>query len=218
MRPATLFFVGPEIAASSMNNGGDVPDHLSAGPTFSDPAYLFGEKTVEEIGDTHNVIETVVSRLPSGYRDDSVRYLILGSYDDLQKERLHTAKSLLADPPHVSVALLLEELDVETDDWNNFYLKFRVVLDLTNFAVVVAEDNDGGHELELGELPLDSTYVAKRDYTQAAIDDDLERQRYDAMMAKLFELLDANDQLVEWRSRREFERAIGRIGVWTLPK
>ncbi|WP_435115925.1 hypothetical protein [Halolamina sp. C58] len=200
-----------------MSDGGDVPDHLSEGPTFDDPEYLFGERTVGEIGDTHEVIADVVDRLPGGYRDDSVRYFVLGNYDDPQKERLRTAKSLLADPPHVSIALLLDDLDVATDDWNNFYLKFRVVLDLTDFAVVVAEDNDGGHELELGELPLDSTYVAKRDYADAAIDEDLEREKYDAMMAKLFELLDANDQLVEWRSRREFEHAIGRIGVWTLP-
>ena len=196
---------------------GTVPDHLADGPTFDDPDYLFGTETIGEIGDTHDVVQDVIGRLPDEYEEESVRYLVLGNYDDPQKGRLRDAQSMLAEPSHVSVALLLEDVDVERDDWNNFYLKFRILLDLIDYAVVVAEDNDGGHELELGELPLDSTYVAKRDYTDAAIDDDLEREKYDAMMAKLFELLDANDQLVEWRSRREFEHAIGRIVARTLP-
>ena len=104
------------------------------------------------------------------------------------------AKDLLREHNTDSIVILLKDFAVEDDDYTNFYIKFRIVESLTDYAVLVAEDNDGGHELELGELPLETTYVAKRDYEHVPIGHDLEREKYDAMIAKLFELLETNDQ------------------------
>ena len=112
-------------------------------------------------------------------------------------------------------AILLDDLDPESDDWENFYLKFRYTLTLIDFPVLIAEDNDGGHELELGELPLPETYVAKRNYEDFSIDHDLEREKYDAMIAKLFELLERNDRLFTWTDRDSFEHAVRAIAEQT---
>ena len=88
----------------------------------------------------------------------------------------------------------------------------------TDFTVLVAEDNDGGHELELGEATLSETYVAKRDYRHASVDKDLEYEKYDAMISTLFKLMDRRGHLFEWRTPAEFRDAIEQISTETRGK
>ena len=77
--------------------------------------------------------------------------------------------------------------------------------------VLVAEDNDGSHELEIGEAPLADTYISKRDYEQLPIDQDIEWGKYDAMVGKLFEVRDKNDCLYEWTDLQLFKDSIREI-------
>ena len=56
----------------------------------------------------------------------------------------------------------------------------------SDYVIGVFEDNDGGHELELGEGNLSTTYILKRDYSNASIDNDVEYEKYDAMLGTLF--------------------------------
>ena len=80
-----------------------------------------------------------------------------------------------------------------------------------DYVVVVMEDNDGGHELELGEVPLADTFVVKRDYSPASIERDLEREKYDAMLLKLYEFLTNSGQLYEWNSVESLSEAVKSI-------
>lgn len=204
-----------------MTGGRDLPSHLQDGPTVDEPEYFFGEKTLEGVGDTHatltNLTEKIRERETGGAFEDvgGTRYFVLGSYDEKPRRRLEVAKERLPQYNPNAIALILDDLDIESDGYTNFYLKFRLVEALCDYNVLVAESNDGGHELELGEIPLSKTYVAKRDYESLSIDHDLEWSKYDAMMGKLFVLLEANDQLAEWTTMEEFDHALRVIASTT---
>jgi hypothetical protein len=141
--------------------------------------------------------------------------LVLGNYDEGRKKWLERACHLLEHDVEDGVAFLLSDLDAENDDWENFYVKFRYALSLVDHPVLVAEDNDGGHELELGEVPLPATYVVKRDYESLSIDHDLEHEKYDAMMGKLFAVMRRRGRLFEWTDVHSFARSVRRVGAET---
>ncbi len=144
-----------------------LPDHLADGPTLEEAAFLFGDFAVNEIAAVHDAVTRLSSELDYHVRPDATRYFVLGNYDEPQKRRVRSAAGMLEQYNPESIAFLLEDLDPTEDDWENFYLQFRYALTVTDFVVLVAEDNDGGHELELGEVPLEDTYVIKRDYGSA---------------------------------------------------
>lgn len=144
--------------------------------------------------------------------DADVCFFVIGNYDDPQKRRVEHVRDQLSVPTG-DEAFILEEIDPAVDRWENFYVKFRVLLARCDYVVGVFEDNDGGHVLELGEVPLEQTYVLKRDYQPSAIDGDLEREKFDAMVATLFDLLDRRDQLYTWTSESELVSETWRIGA-----
>lgn len=190
------------------NASTSLPDHLSDGETLDDAEFLFGNHDVSEMNAIHDAVARLADGLDLRSSPNATRYFVLGSYDEPQKRRLRNAAELLERYDSASVAVLLEDLDPTDDDWENFYLKFRYALTLVDYVVLVAEDNDGGHELELGEVPLEDTFVLKRDYAPASIGDDLERERYDAMIAKLCDLMERNDRLFEWTDVESFVEAV----------
>lgn len=192
-----------------------LPDHLDAGPTFEEAEFLYGGLDVSEATSVHTSITKLRRELDYHAAPNVTRYFVLGNYDEPQKERLQRTSRLLECHDPGSVAVMLDEIEPGDDCWENFYLKFRYVLSMTDYVVVVAEDNDGGHELELGEVPLADTFVVKRDYSAASIDDDLEREKYDAMMAKLCELLARNGRLFEWDSTNSFAEAVETVATKT---
>lgn len=185
----------------------DIDDHILDIP---DRRYILDRLTAEDINEFHRSFANQVDG-----RRDTIKggpgkdvYLILGNYDEPQKTRLREAQNLIEYFNSRGVALLLEELEPDQDVWSNFYLKFRLLLACADFAVLIAEDNDGGHELELGEVPLTRTCVVKRDYKIASIREDIERDKYDAMLAKLFEVLDKHGQLFKWHDIESFCRSL----------
>lgn len=139
-------------------------------------------------------------------RTAQIIFFVLGSYDEPEKHRL-TALGQILSEPSADEAFTLEEIDPEIDVWENFYVKFRLFLLRADHVVAVFESNDGGHELEIGEVDLDRIHVLKRDYESVSVDHDVEYAKYDAMLATLFDLLDRRGRLHEWESKHEFYEA-----------
>lgn len=195
-----------------------IPDHLSDGPTIDDADFVLGGFSNQEVTEIHAAVTGLSSQLRGRGPADPIRYFVLGNYDDGRKKWLEQACALLEHYVPDGVAFLLSDLDAENDDWENFYVKFRYVLSFVDYPVVVAEDNDGGHELELGEVSLSVTYVVKRDYESASIDHDVEYEKYDAMMGKLFDVMGRRDHLFEWCDTQSFARALRRVGDETYSR
>lgn len=132
-----------------------------------------------------------------GYADTV--YLVVGNYDEQTKPRLLDARDALDRRSPAHTAFLLDEVDPEADAWQNFYVKFKVFAARSDWLVGVFEDNDGGHELEVGEVSPEKLFVFKREYE----DRETERAAYDAMIAGLFEVLESEGRLVRWSSPLE---------------
>lgn len=139
-------------------------------------------------------------------------FFVLGSYDEPEKHRL-TALGQILSEPSADEAFTLEEIDPEVDVWENFYVNFRLFLLRADHVVAVFESNDGGHELEIGEVDIDQVHVLKRDYESVSINHDVEYAKYDAMLGTLFDLLDRRDRLHEWESKHEFYEAAANLSA-----
>lgn len=201
-----------------------LPSHLRGLPTLDDAGFILGGLSNDELRDLPIVVNDLQLELGLEDTPDGTRYLVLGSYDTPHsdrvgpKDRLIQARDRLEALDPQCAAVLLEDLDPDNDDWRNFYVKFRYTMATTDFNVLVAEDNDGSHELELGEATLSETYIAKRDYRHASIDKDLEYEKYDAMMGTLFRLMDRRGHLFAWRTPEEFQDALAQISMETRGK
>lgn len=102
-----------------------------------------------------------------------VRFFVIESYHDPQKDRVERVRNLLSDPES-DEAFTLEEIDPAVDVWENSHVNFRLFLLRSDYLVGVFEDNDGGHELEIGETALSDVYVLKRTYESVSIQHDVE--------------------------------------------
>lgn len=191
----------------------DIPSHLSKNVAIDDPEFVFRGLTNEETTKIHVAIVDLVAEVRDKADSTETRYLVLGNYGDRQKGWLLAARDLLEYFDPASIAFLLDDLDIGNERWENFYVKFLFTLSFVDHPVLVAEDNDGGHELELGEVSLRSTYIVKRNYEAASIDHDIEYEKYDAMMVKLFELMARNDRLFEWTDTETFARAVQTVAT-----
>lgn len=168
---------------------------------IEDMDYLFGDSlSPEEVSNLHREGLSNINRLAEG----EIIYFVIGSYSDPQKERVDLVRDILSKPPG-DEAFILEELDPETDVWENFYVKFRLFLLRSDYVIGVFEDNDGGHELEIGDVNLPDIYVLKRDYTDTSINNDIEYKKFDAMLGTLFELLERREQIYHWESLDELK-------------
>jgi hypothetical protein len=170
-----------------------------------DPVRLV-EETAEQLGEDlpPDRVEAIHDALLS---DDVLRsvgyaetvYLVVGNYDRATKPRLVDVRERLDGRSPGHVAFLLDEVDPDVTAWRNFYVKFRVFAARADQVVGVFEDNRGGHELEVGEVPREKLYLCKREYD----DPEAEREAYDAMLASLFEVLDDEGRLLRWSDPTE---------------
>lgn len=195
-----------------------IPDHLADGPQIEEADFVLSGFTNDDTTAIHAAITNISLRLSESRDTNSIRYFVLGNYDDGRKKWLKEASRLLEYFNSTSIAVLLSDLDPDNDDWENFYIKFRYTLSFIDYSILVAEDNDGGHELELGEVPLASTYVVKRDYESVSIDHDLEYEKYDAMMAKLFDVMARQNHLFSWDSKHSFARSVQAVASTTATR
>jgi hypothetical protein len=158
------------------------------------------------------------------FRDVEQTYFVLGNYDTYPKRRVERVRDGLAGGREGSVSFLLDEVDPDETIWKNFYVKFRVFLRRADYVVLVAEDNDGGHELEVGEVPNEKLYVLKRDYDGASLDPpttgrsarsptygDIDHDRFDAMLLTMFAFLESEDRLFSWSDLSELDQCVERL-------
>lgn len=171
-----------------------------------DVAFLFGGEIPPEVA--KRIHTECLGELDRLARAET---FVIGSYAERKKGRVEAVRDQLSNLSGAE-AFLLEELDPDVDVWENFYVKFRVFLARCHYVVGVFEDNDGGHELEIGEADLSTTFVLKRDYREASIDDDVEYEKYDAMLATLFDLLDRRGHLRSWTTEAELADETRRLG------
>lgn len=129
-------------------------------------------------------------------------YFVIGNYEEEhgQKDRIIETRNRISDYHPDTEAFILEDVDPADEAWESWYIKFRVFLRRTTHVVGVFEDNDGGHELEAGEVNNTDLFVLKRDYyaSDGSPDTEMEHDRFDGMLAKLFEFLDRRDQIYRW--------------------
>lgn len=129
-------------------------------------------------------------------------YFVVGNYDEDrgQKGRVTTTRDYIDGYRPYTAGFLLEEVDPDDEAWENWYVKFRVFLRRATHVVGVFEDNDGGHELEVGEVDTGDLHVLKRDYyaDDGEQDEALEHERFDGMLAKYFQFLDDRGRLYRW--------------------
>jgi hypothetical protein len=168
-----------------------------------------------DVGD--NEIQTLFENAGSidgqiqGEVEEVQRYFILGNYDHPQKERLTSVATEIDSTKGIYNPYLLKDIEVAdgNDTFTQFYLKILAVVKRTDIFVLVVEDNDGGHELETGEVPGEDLYILFRDYRNPSIPDsknealDLHREKYDAMLWKLIELYEDADRSYSWTSKNE---------------
>jgi hypothetical protein len=147
----------------------NIPSHLRDLPTIRDIDLLVEAYSNSDLIEFTHKANTLLRNNDLPRDPFGPSYLVLGSYDegsgtrDGPIDRLEHAREILHDNRLSSFAILLEDLDPRDTRWDNWYLKFQFTLLSTDYNVLVAEDNDGGHELELGEVPLEETFIAKRE-------------------------------------------------------
>jgi len=151
-----------------------------------------------------SAISTVVARDCERLGSADLLYLVIGNYDEArgQKSRVVETRDRISGDRPSTEAFLLEDVDPAEEAWSNWYVKFLVFRRRADHVVGVFEDNDGGHELEAGEVETDDLHVLKRTYLTADgdRDTDLEYERFDGMLAKYFAFLDARGRLYRWAS------------------
>lgn len=136
-------------------------------------------------------------------------YFVLGNYEEQtgQRGRLETVRDTISDYPCFE-AFLMEEIDPDNEAWENWWLKFQALLNRADYAILVLEDNEGGHELEAGELNLEETYVLKRDYLRpdGSLNNEVEHARYDGMLAHKLKELESRGRVYNWTLHQTGER------------
>lgn len=147
-------------------------------------------------------ISTILARDCSRIAEADHLYFVIGNYDEKrgQKGRVTDTRDYVNEYRPYTAAFVLEDVDPEDEAWENWYVKFLAFRRRATHVVGVFEDNDGGHELEAGEVDTCDLYVLKRDYLTDDGQEDTtrEHERYDGMLAKYFEFLDHRDRLYRW--------------------
>jgi hypothetical protein len=193
----------------------DAPPHIRGLPRLPDADFLYSGYSGEEVQQFHDAGLELFTELED-YTGEQTRYFVLGSYDthdsrDGPKDRLTRVCDEIDESRFSARGFRLDELDEDGDHWQNFYLKFRYTLIGTDYSVMVAESNDGGHELELGEVPKEDLSVLKREYSSVSLDSDVEYEKFDAMMATLFAVLDENGRLWRWTTEGELLESVQEV-------
>jgi hypothetical protein len=199
----------------------DTPAHLRDLPRLEDADFIYQGYTGEEVSEVHDAAITLFNELDAIAAATNTRYFILGSYDSPEgrkgpKDRLKAVRDHINQESLPASAFLLADLDETNEHWANFYLKFRYTLIGTEYVLLVAEDNDGGHELELGGVPLSDTYAFRRDYEGISIESDIEYEKFDAMMGALFDMMEENGRLKRWNTMEELLDAVDTVVAETV--
>ncbi|MFB6075066.1 MAG: hypothetical protein ABEJ89_08645 [Haloarculaceae archaeon] len=119
--------------------------------------------------------------------------LVVGSYDDPERERLERVRDRIGEH---RTALLMDEVE---EVWEYWTTKFKLLVANVELVVGVYEHSDGGHEWEAGYLDARErrarTVVLKRSYP--GIEDPAD-EPFDAMMAHWMATMRHLDRVYDW--------------------
>lgn len=155
----------------------------------------------------YEALKNGVSELAPMFSADRA-YFVLGSYGKQEIRRLRLVKDRL-NRRHDAYAFLMIDIRGE---WTNTYLKFRVLADVTDRIVGVAEHDGGGFLVEQGyftalEQYSVKTHVLKREYGDLVpemVDTEVDVESpYSGMQAAIFEMLDDAGRLCRWAEENE---------------
>lgn len=139
-------------------------------------------------------------------------YFLLGSYGEEAKDRLQRVKSQLNDRSN-AYAFLMDDV---ARPWEQSYAKFRLLGDLTDCIVGIAEHRCGGFLVEQGyftaiEPYFQRTYVCKLAYPNDGIREPEHEYPYSWMQEGVFDLLDAEQRLFVWENEETLTTSVGEI-------
>lgn len=143
------------------------------------------------------------------------KIFLLGSYGEEEKERLRQVQTILNEFYRIQGSsdarvYLMEDIP-GTDVWINLDVKFRLLADIADSLVGVAEHDRGGFMFEQGILSTDEKYrqktiIIKREYRT----NEEEHDHFSAMQSSgIFSELDRQDRLFRWETGGELIEATG---------
>ncbi|WP_335998848.1 hypothetical protein [Halorientalis halophila] len=145
---------------------------------------------------TNEDFEAVQDAIHGGRLGDVVdrpSALVLGSYDDAERQRLDEVRAGLDD--HIEAVIMDEVLEV----WTYWTSKFKLLVANSDLVVGVYEHSDGGHEWEAGYLDArphrEQTVVLRRNYPDVDAPED---EPFDAMLAHWIETMRYVDSVYDW--------------------
>lgn len=135
-------------------------------------------------------------------------YFVLGSYGRPEIYRLQLVKDRLNRRPDTYAFLMV---DIRSE-WENTYLKFRLLADYTDYIIGIVEHDQGGFLVEQGyftaiEEYFEKTYILKRDYEPLSADD-IEtgvtiKKPYSGMQTAIFAMIADAGRLERWSTEEE---------------
>ncbi|APW99497.1 hypothetical protein CHINAEXTREME_17750 [Halobiforma lacisalsi AJ5] len=157
------------------------------------------------LADNEELLKALSDLAPLYERERS--YFVLGNYDPEQRRRLELVVDRL-ERREDTYAFLMSDV---RGGWDNGIQKFCLLADMVTHVVGVAEREPSGFLVEQGLLVgseeyFDKSHVLKRTYPDA--DED---HPYGWMEDAVFELLEAEDRLYEWRTEDDLLDAVERI-------
>ncbi|WP_247000148.1 hypothetical protein [Halosolutus gelatinilyticus] len=155
------------------------------------------------IADNEELLRALSELTPIYERDRS--YFVLGNYDREQMRRLN----LVVDRLNRRRSAYAFRMSDVRGGWDNGIQKFCLIADLVTHVVGVAEQEPSGFLVEQGLLVgteeyFDKSYVLKREYPD-------EDRPYGWMEDGVFDLLESEERLYEWRTEADLIAVVEKI-------
>lgn len=139
-------------------------------------------------------------------------YFVLGSYGEDAKRRLTTVRNHLDGRANARAVLM----DDVTNELQNSYAKFRLIADLVDYIVGVAEHRCGGFLVEQGYFTaIDEyfrrTYVLKLAYPNDDIRESDHDRPFSWMQSGVFDMLSREGRVYVWHDEPGLEACVGKL-------
>lgn len=132
------------------------------------------------------------------------RVLVIGSYEKPSKWKLEFVRHVLDELSEDECELFLLSDVPGVEEWVNPEVKFRLLADVADCIVLVAEHDRGGALLEQGVISVTESYRKKSFVLKREFASEEARQRnFTIRWNGVFDKLDHDGQLLEWESLGE---------------
>lgn len=138
-------------------------------------------------------------------------YFVLGSYDGDCRDRLELVQDELRS--RGGYAFVMDEV---AEPWEQPYPKFRLLSDLADYIVGVAEHRCGGFLVEQGYFTavddyFQRTYILKLAYPNEGVREAEHEYPYSWMQEGVFDLLAAESRVFVWKDEPDLIDCVDRL-------